>query len=192
MPTCSQCSNTAVYEANSQPLCLGCAQRFQDILDRQLDAHIRDLNYIEAQWERMTGIPQPRYEVRRPAPVIAGNVTVNKIRISDSVVGAINTGQIDHLNVVVNAVRESGQAALAEKLAALSQAVVDTRELVVEAKNEALEHLAFLAAEAVRPEHQRQRSVGKIILNALEKIMTATGGLLKLWEAVRPLLHSLF
>ena len=183
-----------MYNVEGHLLCLHCSATWQRMLREQMADQIRMVNYITAEMEAIVGLPgtMPRIELPAPPVVHTGAMTLNNIHVNDSVVGVINTGQVRQLDVAVDAIRDAGGGPLAEALRILSQAVLDTEELAPEQKREAVEHLAFLAEQAVLPKDQRQRSIGKVVIGALAEVLNAAASAVTLWPHVRPLLESLF
>lgn len=194
MAKCSQCGNNAMYEVEGHLLCLQCAKVWQDMLRGQIEDQVRALNFLHEEMEMITGMPGvlPRYELPKPPTINTRRITLNNIQVSDSVVGVINTGQIEKLDVAVDAVRDAGQEQLADALQKLSQAVVDAPDLLPQQKDEAVEHLAFLAEQASMPKERRQRSVAKTVIVGLEHVLNAAASVVTLWQAVRPYLLGLF
>jgi hypothetical protein len=74
----------------------------------------------------------------------------------------------------------------------LTQAIADATDLQIAQKNEVLEHLSYLAAQAVLPKAQRQNSIGKSIIHGLERLLAASSNLVSLWSAIKPMLEKLF
>jgi len=83
-------------------LCLRCYHEFVDIHQKKIEETERVLNYLAGQIEVSLGTPGrlPRFPERR-SPILAPQIggTVTNIQFSNSVVGAINTGTIEHLQV---------------------------------------------------------------------------------------------
>ncbi len=196
MAKCGQCERKAMFQVEGDHLlCLHCWIAWQRALREGMAEKARVINYLTEQMEMTAGLPGllPRLQVPEPAPSIyTGAMTFNNIRVSDSVVGVINTGQVQQLDVALDVIRDAGQPNLAEALRNLSQAVVDARDLDPAQKDEAIEHLTFLAEQAVLPQDQRQRSVGRTVLRALERLLNAAASVMTLWQQAQPLLGTLF
>lgn len=112
-----------------------------------------------------------------------GSMTLNNITVNDSVVGVINTGQVQQLDVAVDVIRNAGDSSLADALRQLSQAVIDAPDLELERKKDAIEQVAFLAEQASLPKEQRQSSIGKMVIVGPERVLNAI---------VRPVLEKIF
>ena len=68
--------------------------------------------------------------------------------ITGNVLGALNLGSVQSIDVTLSNIRAFGNDGLAEALQAFTQAVMDSSQLTTETKNEVLEHTAFLAEQA--------------------------------------------
>ncbi len=64
-------------------------------------------------------------------------------------------------------------------------------ELNDDQKNAAIEHLSFLSGQAIILKDQRQAAVCQSIMAALEKIMSESATLTRLFGAVKPTLAGL-
>ncbi len=196
MAQCSQCSNKAIFQIDGgHLLCLNCYRLFQETITRQNDELARVYNHLIDQMEATVGVPGvlPRISPRaEPTMINTGPMTFNNINVSDSVVGVINTGQVQHLDVAVDAARDAGEEQLASALQALSQAVVDAQDLTPQQKDEAVEHLTFLAEQAATPKDERKGSVGKQVITGLEHIVNAAASVTTFWPVVYPLFLKLF
>jgi len=168
------------------PLCIDCYLKMQQAMRIQQTTIAELMNYLTGEMEAAVGLPGllPRYEVAK-TPVVTGPVTLHNIRVDNSTVGAINTGEIQKLDVVLTHVKEGGNPALALALQILTQATIDDENLDEEYKNEALQHLSFLGSQAVLSADQRHGAVCTLGIAALETIMQRSATLARLFEAVK-------
>jgi hypothetical protein len=123
-------------------------------------------------------------------PVTLHTGTTNHIRIDHSVVGAINTGNIEKLDVVMDRIKAGGDDASAEELKKMVQAVVDNTDIQIAAKNEILEHLAFISSQAIIPKENRQTVIAKTSVIAVEKLLSTSADLLTIWTGIKPLIET--
>ena len=95
MPKCSQCGKAAMFEVGGHALCLDCKTKVEQIWQAELAANVGALNFALGMAEAQVGLPgmYPRFSVPQPT-IQRGPVSVNNITVSDSIVGAINTGQV--------------------------------------------------------------------------------------------------
>lgn len=190
---CSQCGKPAVTQVQNSPLCVDCLLKLEQAMNLQQARLASMMNFLLGEAEDAVGMRGlfQRYHVPQPT-IQTGPSTFNNIRVDRSVVGAINTGSIQKLDIAMSHVRAGGELEFAEALKKLTQAVVDAGELNVEAKNEILEHLSFLASQAVIPKEQRQRSIARTVIQTLERILAAAGALGSLWGPLKPFAEALF
>lgn len=190
---CGQCGKPAIYKAQSGTLlCVDCALKVQQIADRDFARSTALLNQLAGQMEAATGFTGilPRFEI--PQPTYNSEHTVHNIKVDNSVIGSINTGQISDLNVALDNVNNAGSPGLANALQALTEAVLASSDLPSEKKKEAVEHLSHLAKQAALPKDKRETAIGRTVLDGFERIISASSGLLTIWNIAKPLLRSLF
>jgi hypothetical protein len=142
----------------------------------------------------IVGLPSTGGRIYIPPPpaINAGQTTYNNIRVDNSVVGAINTGNIKQLDVMMSVMRSGNNQELADALQKLTQAILDIPHLKPSDKNSALEWLSFLSNQALTQETERQPTIGKVAIAALERILSNIGSIASIWSAVKPLLETLF
>lgn len=193
---CSQCRTHAVVELGGNYLCVDCyskAQHAHYLRHVQLASAI---NQIIGDMENIAGLPYgslgPRFQTPMPTTINAGQSTFNNIRVDNSVVGAINTGTIKKLDIMMSKIGSTNNRRLAVALQRLTQAIVDTRELHRSDKDTALEWLSFLSTQALTKQTERQSIIGKEAISTLERILSTTGGIASIWSATKPLLDALF
>jgi hypothetical protein len=142
----------------------------------------------------IVGLPSTGGRIYIPPPpaINAGQTTYNNIQVDNSVVGAINTGNIEKLDVMMSVMRDANNQELADALQQLTQAILDTPDLQPNDKDFALEWLSFLSNQALTQETERQPTIGKTAIATLERILSNTGSIASIWSAVKPLLETLF
>jgi hypothetical protein len=157
------------------------------------------LNYVQGEMDDFMGSfgvrsRGPRYELPPLAPIVkhGGSMTLHHISVHGSVVGAINTGNVKTIDVAIGNLNNNGDPTLAAALKKLTEAVLQSTELQAKGKEEVLEQLSFLSAQAVVPEATRQHGMIKAVLDGVSKAVSTTKALLALWHEVHPLLsHAL-
>jgi len=191
MRTCSQCQRPAIVQRAGHFLCVEHNAMLQQTVDRENAADVAYFNYVKAEAEELAGLAPPgsaRLEIPQPT-VHTG--PVHNIRVDRSVVGAINTGVVQSLNVSVEAVRlqdADGAGAIAQ----VAKAVQETRDLPLDRINAALEHLEFLASEAARPREERKRAVALAAAEAVQKILNLSADLAAIWTVAGQKIVSFF
>jgi len=158
-------------------------QRASQIIDTALKQKMNFLlDYADAV-TGMTGV-MPRYKI--PNPVVhQGPVNVHNVRIDRSVVGAVNTGTVDNLEVSLNDIRiDSDNAELKGMLKEFTEAVLRETNLSTESKNDIMEQLSVIASQMALPKESRLRPVMKGLTTSISAIIAATD-LLEHWDKIR-------
>ncbi len=193
---CAQCGGQAIMAMAGQPLCLSCADRFNQILQRQNDGLVDQYNYLLDMTEATVGVYGVMPRMRRSQPIIQRGPTMttfNNINVRDSVVGAINTGEVKRLDVTMDRLRNCGgqSAELAAAISGFTQAILDNNDLEVKDRNDLLEVLSLLTAQASQPEGARMPDgVIKSMWRGFVEFIQKTPSLVGAWEVAKPYLEA--
>jgi hypothetical protein len=191
---CGQCGKPAVTKyGNDIYLCVACDHTFQQTQQMEHNRNVQEINYLLEQMEARVGVHGilPRYKVSEPT-IHSGPVNQHNIQIHNSVIGAINTGSIEKMNVALDNIHLNGAPDLAAGIQKLTEAVLASRELSASQKTKAVDHLAFLAEQAILPSDKRNASIGTTILEGFERTISISTGLLEIWGAIKPVILKLF
>ena len=192
---CSQCNKPAMWQIEDNYLCLDCYSKFVQINHLQFSQLASLANQAIDDMENIAGLPSGslggRLRIPSPSPTI-NTATYNNIRVDNSVVGAINTGNIKKLDIMMSLMRDENNQELADALQKLTQAILDTPDLKSSDKDAALECLSYLLNQTLIQETERQSTIGKAAISTLEKILSNTGSIASIWSVVKPLLETLF
>lgn len=188
---CSQCGLPAIGVLGGSPLCVDHFATMERLLQQRAELAMKRRDSIRRQMWEIAGLDPPAS--LQPQPVVhAGPTTFNQVVVRDSVVGAINQGKVEQLNVKLKTATSTSNEHVAEVIALLAQAVVDSPDLKAEAKDEVLEHLDQLADMNNQPSEKRNRSVGKIIVRRLHELLQSAGATASVWQLARQILEALF
>jgi hypothetical protein len=183
-----------MYDVEGHLLCL---EHYAMLTARQSD-NLRNIlafrNQLVGDMEATGGLPRGSLGYQEPPrPVVhTGPMTHNNIRIDRSVIGAVNTGNIERLDVALNDIHNQGAPQVARALARLAEAVLASKRVSKDAKPEIIDQISFLAAEAATPPEQRRRSVARTVMGALRDTLGVTADFATVWAALHPLLAPLF
>ena len=191
---CNQCNTPAIVSVGEIILCLDCYAKFQQASYQKHVILTSTLNHLLDDMDNIAGLPVSggRFKLPSPTTINAGETTFNNIRVSDSVVGSINTGNVHKLDSRVGAMQGENRHELADAIQQLTEAIVNASDLETCDKDSALECLSFLSDQAITPEKQRQPTIGKIIITQLEQILSNAGSIASIWSVVKPYIISLF
>jgi hypothetical protein len=128
---CSQCSEKpAIGEVAGQPLCVDCYTKLQNAHVAEQNArtqHMRHLmsliNYYGGLMDSISGLGPLSPPIQIPSMPATGPVTLNNIKLDNSVVGAINTGNARDIDVNLDQLRAAGLDKLGDAIGALTQAL---------------------------------------------------------------------
>jgi hypothetical protein len=189
VPKCSQCGRVAVAQVGDAPLCVDCLYKLRLAGYFQQQQYAQKMNFVLEQAEMMTGIyGGPRVAMPQPPPILrTGPMTFNNIRIDRSVVGAINTAQVQKIDVALSNIKIAGGDKLASQLRDFTEAVIASTELSKELKDDVLGHVSFLA-EQVQAQQKAPTATLKTVLGAVATSISVANGLVTLWAKVHPFL----
>jgi hypothetical protein len=149
------------------------------------------INFLQDQMAFTVGLPPmgARFPEPRP-PVLQSFAPMTNFNITGGVVGAVNTGAIQQLDVDISGIRQEGHADLAEALKIFAQAILDDRTLAAEMRSELLEQIEFVASEARKP--KPSGGAVKAVLMTIAKTVAVLGGLAEAWQKLQPILAQYF
>ncbi len=175
------------------PLCLHCYFKFSQIQQEQSEQQERWINYLGDEIASIMGTPPigPRFPPR-PRPVQIEGVKLNHINVTNSVVGTINTGSIGVVDQSISALIQGGEPELANAVKELSQAIIKSGDLGANQKNELMEILSVIAAEAASPKESRRGSVVKALLDRAKQITALAGDITDVCQKWWPVIAAAF
>jgi hypothetical protein len=146
------------------------------------------MNFVLEQAEMISGIyGGPRVAMPQPPPILrTGPMTFNNIRIDRSVVGAINTAQVQRIDIALSHIKVGGAEELASQLSDFTEAVLASTEMSNGLKDDIMAHLSFLA-EQVQSQQKAPTATLKTVLRAVATGISAINSLVALWGKVHPL-----
>lgn len=193
MLKCSQCGKPAVVSLTGLGLCVDHYLKMQQANYLQSTMLAAQINFLQGEIEAGEGylVRHPRAEIP-PPPFIGDNLTLNNINVSNSNIGAINTGTIQNLDASITLMQNQGKSELAKAVNELAQAILDSEEVSKTAKNEIAEQLEFLVAQATAEPRDRSIGVAKSILSGLRSAISVVANLATIWDRVEPLFKVAF
>ncbi|NLN47799.1 MAG: hypothetical protein GX154_01595 [Clostridiales bacterium] len=187
MKKCSQCGKVAMYKIEGgHLLCLDCFHKHNSIVQQQIAQLTAEENFLIGQMEAIAGLPLtfPRHEIPQPSPVINRN-----INISNSTIGAVNTGYIKNLKVNLKHMVHTGNQELAEQLQVFTKQMLK-EDFTIEIKNEILEQLEFLSQQLSGQELPK-RGIIKSILNSVLIAISTSESLINIWNTIQDMISNL-
>ena len=190
MVACNQCGKPAVVAVGDNPLCVDCYSKFQQAV-RQQDIMMKEhYNRVIGDAEALTGMYgiTPRYEIQQPV-IHQGDMTFHNIKVDRSVVGSINTGNVERIEVSLDHINQSGEEHFGSALAAFTRDVIKNADLSPEAKHEILEQLEVVTAEVAIPKERRRAGVLKSVGAGIASAVSTAADLATLWTVIQGLLR---
>jgi hypothetical protein len=196
MPKCSQCDRQAIWSINGANVCVWCYARFEEVQQQKLRHLMAVSNQAADEMGSLmlslgvrTQVPQ--YQIPPPAPIVRyeGPMTFHNINVQGGVIGAINTGNVKTIDVVIGSLNQKGDPNLGIALKELTEAVLKSTELQDRGKQEILEQLSFLSTQTTVPKDARQHGMIASVLDGISKAVSASTALLALWQKIHPLIN---
>lgn len=188
---CSQCHRPAILSIDDLPLCVPCYYQFQVAQTLGFRIQAIGLNHAAASMDSMTGLGHitPRMQV---PDIPQGPVILNNIKVDNSVVGSINTGNVHSIDVSVTVLKEAGNQQVSEALKALAEIIANNQAVPTADKNQMLDQVAYLGEQAVAAAKDRRPGMIQAAFTSITKGAGAVEAVAIAWQAAAPLLKSYF
>ncbi len=132
---CHNCGKPAIvtYNNGKLALCLDCNLKFQQAQELIFRRNVKMLNYLTTEIEAVGGLPRlfPRYKVSSPVyhkgDLILNNINIQNSNVSCSprgaghIVGAINTGNVESIDVSLTFLKEQRKTGFSNLLEILKK-----------------------------------------------------------------------
>jgi len=186
--SCSQCGKPAIYEFHSHILCLDCTHKVTQIQQQDFENNAVMLNFAADQIDSIVGFPgnSPRMEIPKRI-VIKNPQTFNHIKVSNSVVGSINTGNIKSIEIAMSDIKNRGDEEVYQVLKEFTEAIITESNISHENKNEILERIDYLATQVVVPEEQRSKGIIRDVMFKIKESVSDIDSLQSLWNKLQRL-----
>lgn len=184
-----------MYQVGEQkiPLCLECFSKVQALNQQEMDnarmlANLA-IDQMNSQFGFLHTIPRMQSS---PVPVVIQGVKMQNINVNNSVVGAINTGVMQSVDVTISALNGIGNTAAADAVKGVSEAILGSSDLTATQKNELIECMNVIAKEAATPEATRSNAVGKSLLEKVIQTVSVANDISEVCLKWWPVLQGLF
>jgi len=193
MSSCNQCGKPAIITVDNNPLCVDCYLKFQQAMQIQDTMYVKEMNYLTDMMEATVGLygVLPKYKIRQPV-VYQGPLTFHNIKVDQSVIGSINTGEVQRIDVAMSHIKTSGNEELVKALKEFTEAVIAETKLDAELKNQIIEQISFLTSQSALPKEKRKSGIIKAVLLAVKNMVSTIVALSPLWNNLQPLLEHIF
>lgn len=173
------------------PLCVSCYYQLEVARTLAFRIQAIGLNHAAESLDFASGIP--RFTPRIQVPDIPrGPVILNNIKVDNSVVGAINTGNVQAIDVSITYLKEAGNDRISAALKALAEAIANAAAMPAPEKNQLLDQVAFLSEQAVLAAKDRRPGMIQAAFAAVTQGAGAVVAVSSAWQVAEPLLRSVF
>ncbi len=184
---CHGCGKSVAYVYQTPEgavVCIDCQFKMQQVNEMGQRSAERMINYLTGEMEAVTGISTnwPRFPEPKP-PVHMHNPTVNSLQISDSVIGAVNQGYVESMNVALTNVSKDNVKA-AQLMKVFSDAILSTQAMAKEDKEALLQHLSYLTGQLKTPNNKRPLTVIAELSTIISAAVTNYPVLNAIWEKI--------
>lgn len=188
---CSQCQKLGITAVNAMLLCVDCFYKFEVARTLGLRIAAIGMNHASAQLDHMSGLPNftPRIQVPE---IPKGPIILNNIRIDNSVVGSINTGNVQSIDVSITYLKEAGNEQISVALETLAEAIANTIAIPVLDKDRLLDQVAYLSEQAVASAKDRRPGMIQAAFASITQAAGAVAAVATAWAAAAPLLKAQF
>jgi hypothetical protein len=169
---CHQCPKPALYGVTDQkvPLCLECFHKWTQVGYMQFLQYAAMMNQAADDMDSMVGFRTGgRIPVAALANAMQKTPIYNNIRISNSTVGVLNTGDLARIDAVITLTKDTDVEAIGDTLKNFTQAVIDARDIEPKAKKDLMELTQSLAEQVVGSQGPRKPSVIMTLLRGIEE-----------------------
>ncbi|MFQ5961040.1 MAG: hypothetical protein ACE5MG_06560 [Candidatus Methylomirabilales bacterium] len=111
------------------------------------------------------------------------------IRISQGVIGTVNIGHLQVIDVAVSHIQQSGDLALSHALWEFTQTVLESSAVDPVARKDMIEQLALLSDQMLTSENHEQQGAARAVLGDLATKASTIEGLDLVWQELFPLLR---
>jgi len=190
---CTQCGKPGIVSVNRQNLCVDCWYKVEVTKTLAFRLQAISMNFAAQQMDDITGLggmaPTPRIQV---PDIPKGPFILNNIKLDNSIVGAINTGNVQTIDVSLTVLEQAGNAKAKEALKAMTEAILADASIGPAKKNELIEQIAFLAQQSVVAAKDRKPGLIKATLTSLTLAAQTITTLAAAWQAAEPILRNIF
>jgi hypothetical protein len=130
---CGQCGRQSVAAVDNAPLCVDCYYKLEVARTLGFRSAAIGMNYAAAEMDSVVGLQNftPRIQV---PDIPRGPTILHNIKVDNSVVGSINTGNVQSIDVSITYLKEAGSKQISEALKALAEAIANSSDLAAPVK----------------------------------------------------------
>jgi hypothetical protein len=191
---CHQCEKVVFYLLKDNVgVCLDCYHKMTQINNIKFIQHIALANKAADDLDMIAGmkITGGRVPVAALAMAARGadrNV-YNNIKINNSTIGIINTGDLAKIDAVITLTKETDIEQIGQKLMELTQAILDSKENQDIEKQELIDLVRSIAEQV---QSGRKKSVILSLFKGIEERIQTISAAIPIYQTMKPLIEALF
>ncbi len=175
---CHQCSKAAFYQVGKDaskmvPLCLSCYVQLEHVNMMKFLQNAAMMNHAEAQMDAVVGLPP----LSKPIPVaeiaraMAKSHTFNNIKISNSNVGVVNTGNLARIDAAITMSQHTDMEEFGARLKDLTDAILSDTKASKDEKQELAELTQAISDQVIG----QKRPSGVVVATLFDKVRGLCG-----------------
>lgn len=188
---CSQCDKQAVIAVGDAALCVECYYKYEVASTLAFRIQAIGLNHAIAEMDHITGLGLRSPQMQVP-DIPKGPIILNNIKVANSVVGSINTGTVQAIDVKITTLKNAGNEGLSNALSKLAEAITNDQSMPAPEKNDLLDQVSFLSEQAAAAAEDRRPGLIKSTLSTVTNAAVAVNAVASAWNVVEPLLKAQF
>ena len=191
LPPCGQCGKPSVVQLNGTGLCVDCWYKVEVTKTLASRLSAIGMNFALDQMDEISGLPRSGARMQVPE-IPKGPIILHNIKVDNSVVGAINTGNVQAIDVNLTYLHQAGNEKARDALKELTEAILKDASMDDAQRHELLDQVTFLSEQSVAAAKDRKPGLIKATLASLTQAATTVTSIAAAWQVAMPILKSLF
>jgi hypothetical protein len=188
--TCCQCHKPAIAVSGGIALCVDCFYKLQVAQTLAARLAIINMNFAADQMDHVSGLKNFTPKMQVP-DLPKGPIILNNIKVDNSVVGTINTGNVQTIDVSITYLENAGNTTVSNTLKLLTEAIANEGSISKVEKDHMLDQVAYLSEQAVNVKDRKPGMI-KAAFGALTQTANSVTAIATAWNAAEPLLKNFF
>jgi hypothetical protein len=191
---CHQCERPAFYELEGRiRVCLDCYYKINQIHNIQFLQNAAMANQALDDMDMISGMRTVggRVPIAALAAATRGadRTVYNNIKISQSTVGVINTGDLAKIDAVITLTKETDAEQIGVYLQELTQVILDSQKSTIADRQELIDLIKSLAEQI---QSARKKSVTLSLLKGIEERIQTISAAIPVYEKMKPIVEALY
>jgi hypothetical protein len=176
---------------NGVGLCVDCWHKVEVTKTLASRLSAIGMNFALDQMDDISGLPRSGARMQVPE-IPKGPIILHNIKVDHSVVGAINTGNVQSIDVNLTYLHQAGNEKARDALKQLTEVILKDASMDDAQRHELLDQVTFLSEQSVAAAKDRKPGLIKATLASLTQAATTVTSIAAAWQVAMPILKSLF